>query len=84
MVRDIFCMLTECGCTRLENYYKKQAEKKWARRAIPKPIAFVFAIFHPKLTVEQLRKTWGKWTDFDCQDMEEKLQIKRIQRKKPS
>ena len=55
---------------------KERPEKKWAKRVIPKPIAFIFAIFHPKLTVEQLRKTWGKWTDFDCQDMEEKLQIK--------
>ena len=55
---------------------KERPEKRWAKRVIPKPIAFIFAIFHPKLTVEQLRKTWGKWTDFDCQDMEEKLQIK--------
>lgn len=54
---------------------KERPEKKWAKRVIPKPIAFIFAVFHPKLTVEQLRKTWGRWADFDCQDMEEKLQI---------
>ena len=55
---------------------KERPEKKWARKVIPRPIAFIFAIFHPKLTVHQLRRIWGKWTDFDCEDMEEKLQIK--------
>ena len=55
---------------------QKMPEKKWAKAVIPKPIAFAFAIFHPKLTVSQLRRSWGKWTDFDCQDMEEKLLIK--------
>ena len=51
-------------------------EKKWAKAVIPKPVAFAFAIFHPKLTVSQLKRSWGKWTDFDCQDMEQKLHIK--------
>lgn len=49
--------------------------KKWATFCLPSPMAAVMAVFHPKLTVRQVRSSLGKQVGYDIGPMEEELGI---------
>tara|TARA_B100000700_G_scaffold61472_2_gene67399 strand:- start:3613 stop:4578 length:966 start_codon:yes stop_codon:yes gene_type:complete len=41
---------------------------KYATRKLPKPLAYLLAIFHPKLSIRQLKKTLGTHIGYDVGD----------------
>jgi nucleoside-diphosphate-sugar epimerase len=41
---------------------------KWATRKLPKLLAYFFAIFHPKLSIKQLRGSLGAKVSYDVED----------------
>lgn len=54
---------------------KLRPRKKWPVKKLPKLVAYMFAIFHPKLNVKQLRSTIGKWVSYDIGDVEQQLEL---------
>jgi len=48
---------------------------RWATWKLPKPLAYIVAIFHPKLSIKQLRGSLGSKVDFDSGDTWETLEI---------
>ncbi len=55
---------------------KAKKEGRWATKKLPKPLAYVVAIFHPKLSIKQLRGSLGSKVNFDAEDAWETLGIK--------
>ena len=49
--------------------------KKWATFCLPSPLATVMAVFHPKLTVRQVRSSLGRHVSYDIESTEEELGI---------
>ena len=49
--------------------------KKWATFCLPSPFATIMAAFHPKLTVQQVRSSLGRYVDYDIGTMEEDLRF---------
>ncbi|RAH16311.1 MAG: hypothetical protein CMB56_000835 [Methanobacteriota archaeon] len=49
---------------------------RWPTKRLPKFIAYFLAIFHPKLSIKQLKKSLGIKVSYDVGDSWEKLQIK--------
>ena len=43
-------------------------EGKYATRKLPKLFAYLLAIFHPKLSINQLKKTLGTHVSYDVED----------------
>ena len=50
-------------------------EGKYATRTLPKYLAYILAIFHPKLSVNQLKKTLGTHVGYDVGDSFESLML---------
>ena len=46
----------------------KNLPKKYATRKLPSALAYLLAIFHPKLSVKQLRGSLGTHVDYDVDD----------------
>ena len=42
--------------------------RKYARRKLPKLFAYILAIFHPKLSLNQLRESLGTYVGYDVED----------------
>ena len=42
--------------------------RKYARRKLPKLFAYILAIFHPKLSLNQLRESLGAYVGYDVED----------------
>ena len=50
-------------------------EGKYATRKLPKFLAYILAMFHPKLSVNQLKKTLGTHVSYDVGDSFESLEL---------
>lgn len=50
--------------------------KKWAMFRLPSPLATIMAVFHPKLTVRQVRSSLGRHVGYDVGAMEGELGIR--------
>ena len=55
---------------------KSKMGGKWPTKKLPKFIAYFFAIFHPKLSIKQLKNSLGIKVSYDVEDSWEKLEIK--------
>mgnify|MGYP006091383735 CR=1 FL=1 len=55
---------------------KKRKGGRWATRRLPKTLAYILAIFHPKLTIKQLKGSLGKKVSYDVEDTWDVLEIK--------
>jgi hypothetical protein len=42
--------------------------KKYATRKLPSTLAYLLAIFHPKLSIKQLKGSLGTHVDYDVED----------------
>ncbi len=49
--------------------------RKYATRRLPSILAYVLAIFHPKLSIKQLRGSLGTYVDYDIGDSYEVLDL---------
>jgi dihydroflavonol-4-reductase len=50
-------------------------ERKWPITRLPTLLALAMAVFHPKLTVQQVRSSTGKHVNYDIQETEHMLGI---------
>ena len=46
----------------------KSSAKKYATRKLPRPLAYLLAIFHPKLSIKRLRGSLGMYVGYDVGD----------------
>ena len=58
---------------------RKEIGGKWPIRKLPRVFAYLLAVFHPKLSVKQLRNNLGKYVEYDVKDSFEKLGIERTE-----
>lgn len=56
---------------------KKRKGGRWATTRLPKALAYILAIFHPKLTIKQLKGSLGKKVSYDVEDTWRILEIKQ-------
>jgi len=49
--------------------------KKYTSRKLNKPLAYLVAILHPKLSIKRLRESLGKHVDYDVKDTFQVLQL---------
>ena len=54
---------------------RKEMGGKWPIRKLPRLFAYSLAVFHPKLSIKQLRNNLGKFVEYDVKDSFEKLGI---------
>ncbi len=50
-------------------------DKKWAMFRLPSSLAMLMAVFHPKLSVKQVRSSLGRSVGYDIGEMEKELGI---------
>ena len=55
---------------------KKRIKGRWATKKLPKILAYIVAIFHPKLSIKQLKGYLGSKVSFDVGDTWDALEIK--------
>ena len=55
---------------------KERKGGRWATRKLPKILAYILAIFHPKLTIKQLKGSLGKKVSYNVEDTWSVLEIK--------
>jgi dihydroflavonol-4-reductase len=48
-------------------------ERKWATRKLPSLLAYLLAVFHPKLSIKQLRGNIGVKVGYDVGDVAQEL-----------
>ena len=54
---------------------KLMPERRWPVVRLPSLLAMVLAVFHPRLTVKQVRTSVGRHVNYDVGDVEKNLNI---------
>ena len=55
---------------------KKRIKGRWATKKLPKILAYIVAIFHPKLSIKHLKQNLGTKVSYDVGDTWDVLEIK--------